>query len=116
MCVGIDKDLVSASECVSPAAPPWLPFDHCLHVYEFRTFRPVGVNETIEIRVKYDHALCMKGRKQGPLAYTVTLLPQEQITLYHYERHRRVASATARLSERTSFYDFSQKVSGNFSS
>jgi len=58
----------------------------------------------------------LKGRKQGPLAYTLTLLPQEEITLYHYERHRRVTSATARFSERTSFYEFTQKVSGKFQS
>lgn len=116
MCIGIDKDLASAKECVSPAGPDWLPFNHCFHIYEFRTFRLAGNNEAVEIRVKYDHALCMKGRKQGPLAYTLTLLPQEEITLFHYERHRRVTSASARFSERTSFYDFSQKVSGRFSS
>jgi hypothetical protein len=115
MCVGIDKDLVEAAECVSPAGVPWLPFDHCFHIFEFRTFRLPNL-ESVEIRVKYDHALCMKGRKQGPLAYTVTLLPQEEMTLYHYERHRRVNSASAQFSQRTSFYEFSQKVHSRFTS
>jgi hypothetical protein len=115
MCIDLNKELVSRSECVSPESPTWLPWQHCFQIYEFRQFRLPG-NESIEIRVKYEHKLCLKGRKQGPLAYTLTLLPQEQITLYHYERHRRVTSATARFSERTSFYEFTQKVSGKFQS
>jgi hypothetical protein len=113
MC-GCEESALSREGCVSPESPIWLPWDHCFHMFEFRTFRLPGNNEAIEVRVKYDHALCMKGRKQGPLVYTLTLLPQEQITLYHYERHRRVTSATARFSQRTSFFDFTQKVSGKF--
>jgi thermitase len=113
MCSGIGG-LEVAKECVSPASPPWLPFDQCFHIYQFREFRTNLENQDkfVEIRVKYDHALCFIGRKQGPLVFTFTLLPLEELTLYHYERYRRTSSATARFSERTSFFEFTQKVAG----
>jgi thermitase len=88
------------AECIAPAAPPWLPYDQCLYFYEPRFLKPTAAGQ---FRVIYEHCLRLLGRQQGPLLYTTTLLPGEKVTLYHYDRFRRVRSATARVSVHTSF-------------
>jgi thermitase len=89
-------------ECRAPAAPPWLPFDQCMTWYQ-TVIVPNPAAPRRLIRVVYEHRLCAKGRRQGPLLYTTTLLPGETIRLYHYERFRRVTSATERVTVSTSF-------------
>ncbi len=86
-------------ECVSPAAPPWVPFSTCLDWYETRYVREGDVL----FRIIYRHCLRMIGRQQGPLLYTMTLLPLEKLKIFHYERYRRTRSATAMYSVHTSF-------------
>jgi len=86
-------------ECVSPAAPPWVPFSTCLDWYETRYVR----EGDILFRIIYQHCLRMIGRQQGPLLYTVTLLPLEKLKIFHYERYRRTRAATELYSVHTSF-------------
>lgn len=85
-------------ECVAPPAPPWKPFDQCIYWYEPRY---VDLRD-FQFRVIYEHCLRLLGRQQGPLLYTVTLLPEETVKLYHFDRYRRVRSATERVSVHTS--------------
>jgi hypothetical protein len=87
------------AECVSPAAPPWLPFSQCIVWYETRYVR----SGRILYRIIYEHDLCMVGRQQGPLLFTMTLLPGESLKLYHYDRYRRTKSTTDLYSVHTSF-------------
>ena len=62
-----------------------------------------NVQERLQLRITYEHCLRMVGRQQGPLIYTLTLLPGEEVTLYEYDRYRRVRSETERVSVHTSF-------------
>lgn len=86
-------------ECLSPAAPPWLPFSQCMVWYETRYVRL----RDILYKIIYEHDLCMLGRQQGPLLYTTTLLPGESMKLYHYDRYRRTKSTSDLYSVHTSF-------------
>ena len=47
--------------------------------------------------------MCLVGRQQGPLLYTVTLLPGEAMTVYEFDRYRRVRQQTEQVSVHTSF-------------
>jgi thermitase len=103
---------------------PWLPWKHCFKLYEFRT-AAVPVDEAgtakfrlerVLIRVRYEHALCLLGRKQGPIVHSLTLLPKEQVRIYEYDRYRRATSATERFSARTSFFTMTQRVNDTYSS
>ncbi|HKP75866.1 MAG TPA: S8 family serine peptidase, partial [Longimicrobiaceae bacterium] len=89
-------------ECRAPKAPPWLPFDQCMYWYQTVLVRHPE-NPRLVIRVIYEHCVCAKGRRQGPLLYTTTLLPGETVHLYHYERYRRVHSDTQRVTVSASF-------------
>jgi hypothetical protein len=86
-------------ECLSPAAPPWLPFSQCIVWYETRYVRV----RDILYKIIYEHDLCMLGRQQGALLYTTTLLPGESMKLYHYDRYRRTKSTSDLYSVHTSF-------------
>jgi subtilisin family serine protease len=90
-------------ECRSPAPIPWLPYDRCLYFYEGRVFAPDRLQERLQLRITYEHCVRIVGRQQGPLIYTLTILPGEEITLYEYDRYRRVRSETERVSVQTSF-------------
>jgi thermitase len=90
-------------ECRSPAPIPWLPYDRCQYFYEARTFTPERVQERLQLRMTYEHCLRVVGRQQGPLIYTLTILPGEEVTLYEYDRFRRVRSETERVSVQASF-------------
>jgi len=111
-------------ECYGPEPVPWLSWKHCFKIYEFRTITiPLGDkaatvarNERVTIRVRYEHAMCLLGRKQGPIVHSLTLLPQEQVRIYEFDRYRQSTSVQARFSQRTSFYNFSQKVASEFNS
>lgn len=108
--------------CVSPCDPPWLTDDHCLTWYENRNLRipiteqrPAGeafvpARNYIEFRVTYTHRLCMRGKQQGSLLYTVTLLPGETVKLYHSDRYRRITSEQDRYSIQTTFMQFLSSI------
>ena len=110
--------------CIGPDPVPWLPWKHCFKLYEFRTAAvPVDKAgtakfrlERVLIRVRYEHALCLLGRKQGPIVHSLTLLPKEQVRIYEYDRYRRATSATERFSARTSFFTMTQRVNDAYSS
>ena len=109
---------VNASDdcCVSPCDPPWKKGEQCIFWYELKFFRvpivagrdnvttvDVGRGLFIEFRITYEHRLCLSGKQHGPLAYTVTLLPGEKVTLYHSDRYRQVTSTEQRFSVQTTF-------------
>jgi thermitase len=93
-------------------------------MYEFRygviplgnTPGGLAGRERLPIRIKYEHALCLLGRKQGPIVHSLTLLPKEEVRIYEYDRYRRSTSATSRFSVRTSFFTMTQKVQDAYSS
>jgi thermitase len=95
--------------CRGPAPVPWLPFDRCMYFYEARTFDggSSGIDnnaagQRLRLRVTYQHCLKLIGRQQGPLLYTTTLLPGEQVRLFEYDRYRRTRAETQRVSVHTS--------------
>jgi thermitase len=87
------------AECRGPAPVPWLPFDRCMYFYESRVFG----SERVDVRVTYQHCLRLIGRQQGPLLYTTTLLPGEAVTVYQFDRYRRVREQHERVSVHSSF-------------
>ncbi len=111
-------------ECFGPDPVPWLPWKHCFKVYDFRTAvisvdRKAAADVRVDrlvIRVRYEHALCLLGRKQGPIVHSLTLLPKEQVRIFESDRYRRATSATARFSVRTSFFTMTQRVNDAYSS
>jgi thermitase len=60
----------------------------------------------IRIRIRFEHAFCPMGRRQGPIVHSLTLLPQEHLKIYEYDRFRRVTSVEDRFSQRTSFFKY----------
>ncbi len=110
-------------ECIGPEPVPWLPWKHCFRIYEFRNgvvpLDRQGVAashlERLVIRVQYEHALCLTGRKQGPIVHSLTLLPKEEVRLYEYDRYRRSTAVTDRFSVRTSFFTLTQRVQDAYS-
>jgi hypothetical protein len=92
-------------ECRGPNPIPWLPYDRCMFFYEARVF-DAGRDpdrRPLLVRVTYEHCLRLIGRQQGPLLYTTTLLPDETVQLYEFDRYRRVRSEEERMSVHTSF-------------
>jgi hypothetical protein len=87
------------ADCIGPEPVPWLAHDRCMYFYETRTFDA----QRLQIRVTYEHCLRLLGRQQGPLLYTQTLLPGEEVRLFYFDRYRRVRSQTERLSVHSSF-------------
>jgi thermitase len=110
--------------CVSPCGPPWIVEKDCLLWYEDRFVRfplrrekqtaelalAAVLREYIEFRITYQHELCLVGKQQGPLLYTVTLLPGEKSKLYHSDRYRRITSQEQRFSVQTTFTQFLSTV------
>jgi thermitase len=64
----------------------------------------------VSITVTYTHTLCLTAKQRGPLAYTLTLLPGEKMTLYQSDRYRRTTSETERFSVQTTFSQFVSAV------
>jgi thermitase len=60
----------------------------------------------VTVNVTYTHRICLVGKQHGGLAYTLTLLPGEKMTLYHSDRYRRTTSETERYSVQTTFAQF----------
>ena len=106
--------------CVSPCDPPWRPGDPCLIWYEEKYLRVpfssgndvphvaavLPLRSYIELRIVYEHRLCLLGKQHGPLLFTTTLLPGETIKLYHSDRYRRITSSQQRYSVQTTFMQF----------
>lgn len=96
-------------QCRGPAPIPWLPFDRCMVFYEARSFEgaareaSAAGTQRMRLRVTYEHCLKLVGRQQGPLLYTTTLLPGEEVRLYEYDRYRRTRAETQRVSVHTAF-------------
>jgi hypothetical protein len=90
--------------CQVPCDPPWLK-PACITFTEIKTsVIPIeggkGVGDFargfVTVNVSYTHTLCLVGKQHGGLAYTLTLLPGEKMTLYHSDRYRRTTSDTER--------------------
>jgi thermitase len=100
--------------CQVPCDPPWLT-PPCITFTETETnVFPIvdGPNVgdfgrgLVTLNVTYAHTLCLVGKAHGGLAYTLTLLPGEKMTLYHSDRYRRTTSETDRFSVQTTFSQF----------
>ena len=106
-CSGCGGNCAGATpeECRGPSPVPWLSSDRCMVFQEARFFDADRQRQhrRVQIRVTYEHRLCLAGRQQGPLLYTTTLLPGESISLYEFDRYRRVRSETQRMSVHSSF-------------
>lgn len=115
-------DCGGGDECSGPEPVPWLSWKHCFKFFEFRYTVVAGAATEkllvgrLEIRVQYEHALCLLGRKQGPMVHSLTLLPKEQINIFEYDRYRHATAVTDRFSVRTSFFSMTQNVQDAFSS
>src|SRR5271170_5811220 len=101
--------------CQSPCDPAWRTEPSCTTFTETKTsvVSLAGGKATgdfargfVSINVTYTHTLCLVGKQHGGLAYTLTLLPGEKMTLYHSDRYRRTTSETERYSVQTTFSQF----------
>jgi hypothetical protein len=101
--------------CQVPCDPAWLVKPVCITFTETKTSNvPIeGGAEVgdfgrgfVTVNVTYAHTLCLVGKQHGGLAYTLTLLPGEKMTLYHSDRYRRTTSETERYSVQTTFAQF----------
>jgi hypothetical protein len=101
--------------CQSPCDPPWRTGPSCTTFTETKTavvslssndFKGDLGRGFVNITVVYSHRLCLVGKQHGGLAYTLTLLPGEKMTLYHSDRYRRTTSETERFSVQTTFAQF----------
>jgi thermitase len=108
--------------CDGPPPTPWLSWKHCFKIYEFREYvirldqGVAAVREGIKIRVRFEHALCPMGRKQGPIVHSLTLLPQEEVKIYEYDRYRHATSTSARFSQRSTFFSYVSRVTESLAS
>jgi len=101
--------------CQSPCDPPWRTGPSCTTFTETKTaVVSLSGNDLkgdfgrgfVNITVVYSHRLCLVGKQHGGLAYTLTLLPGEKMTLYQSDRYRRTTSETERFSVQTTFAQF----------
>jgi len=101
--------------CQSPCDPPWRTGPSCTTFTETKTSTisltgSPATNDlaraTVTINVTYTHTLCLIAKQRGGLAYTLTLLPGEKMTLYQSDRYRRTTSDTERYSVQTTFSQF----------
>jgi hypothetical protein len=101
--------------CQSPCDPAWLSKPSCVTYTETKTNvvslagKPAAADfgrGFVHISVTYTHTLCLVGKQHGPLAYTLTLLPGEKMTLFQSDRYRRTTSDAERYSVQTTFSQF----------
>src|SRR5271156_6512627 len=101
--------------CQSPCDPPWRTGPSCITFTETKTLvLPIAGSATVgdfgrgvvTVVVTYTHTLCLTAKQRGSLAYTLTLLPGEKMTLYQSDRYRRTTSETERFSVQTTFAQF----------
>ncbi len=101
--------------CQAPCDPPWVTKPSCVTFTETKT-SVVGLDGKsaasdaargfVIVNVTYTHTFCLVGKQHGGLAYTLTLLPGEKMTLYHSDRYRRTTTETERYSVQTTFAQF----------
>ena len=105
--------------CQSPCDLPWRNGPSCITFIETKVLQVpiVGTAATgdfgrgvVTITVTYAHTLCLTAKQRGPLAYTLTLLPGEKMTLFQSDRFRRTTSETERYSVQTTFAQFTSAV------
>jgi hypothetical protein len=101
--------------CQSPCDPPWRSEPSCTTFTETKASVVSLATEPakrdfargfVTLSVTYSHRLCLMGKQHGGLAYTLTLLPGEKMTLYHSDRYRRTTAETERYSVQTTFAQF----------
>jgi hypothetical protein len=101
--------------CQAPCDPPWVTGAACVNFSEVKTLTlPLTGSPTtgdfgrgeIVVTITYSHHLCLTGKQHGALAYTLTLLPGEKMTLYQSDRYRRTTSETERFSVQTTFAQY----------
>ena len=101
--------------CQSPCDPPWQTGPSCITFTETNTSvlgleGKVAAAElargSVTVTVTYAHRICLIGKQHGGLAYTLTLLPGETMTLYQSDRYRRTTAETERYSTQTTFSQF----------
>lgn len=101
--------------CQVPCDPPWRIKPTCITFTETKTVidpltEKPGIADFargfVTITVTFSHTLCLVGKQHGGLAYTLTLLPGEKMTLYQSDRYRRTTSDTERYSVQTTFSQF----------
>ncbi len=101
--------------CQAPCDPAWITKPACITFTETKT-SVVGLDGKaaagdaargfVIVNVTYTHTFCLVGKQHGGLAYTLTLLPGEKMTLYHSDRYRRTTTDTERYSVQTTFSQF----------
>jgi thermitase len=102
--------------CVTPCDPAWCADEVGVVFGETRwlcvPLRRDGepAETAIEIRVTYEHTLCLAGKQHGPLLFTQTVLPGEKVALVHHERYRRITGDAERFSVQTTFLQFLSAV------
>lgn len=105
--------------CQSPCDPPWRTGPSCITFTETKTLLvPIAGSAAtgefgrgvVTITVTYTHTLCLVAKQRGALAYTLTLLPGEKMTLYQSDRYRRTTSESERFSVQTTFSQFTAAV------
>jgi thermitase len=108
--------------CNGPPPTPWLPWKHCFQIYEFREY-DIRLDQTaavarggIKLRVRFEHSMCPMGRKQGPIVHSLTLLPKEELKIYEFDRYSHATSASARFSQRSSFFSYVSRVTDTLAS
>jgi hypothetical protein len=100
--------------CQSPCDPPWQTGPSCITFTETRSSvialegkaAPELARGSVAVTVTYAHRICLVGKQHGGLAYTLTLLPGETMTLYQSDRYRRTTAETERYSTQTTFSQF----------
>lgn len=101
--------------CQAPCDPAWITKPACVTFTENKTsvVDLDGKSATSDaargfviVNVTYTHTFCLVSKQHGGLAYTLTLLPGEKMTLYHSDRYRRTTTETERYSVQTTFAQF----------
>ncbi len=100
--------------CQVPCDPPWRKKASCVTFTEIKTVTvdlpPTKSGDVIRgqliVTVTYEHTMCLVGKQHGGLAYTLTLLPGEKVTLYQSDRYRRTTAESARFSVQTTYSQF----------
>jgi hypothetical protein len=101
--------------CQSPCDPAWQTGPSCITFTETKTSvfplegkadAPNLARGSVTVTVTYAHRMCLIGKQHGGLAYTLTLLPGETMTLYQSDRYRRTTEETERYSTQTTFSQF----------
>lgn len=101
--------------CQSPCDPPWQTDPSCITFTETKASilaleGKAASNDvargSVTVSVTYAHRICLVGKQHGGLAYTLTLLPGETMTLYQSDRYRRTTAETERYSTQTTFSQF----------